>query len=132
MSHFRLFGAVALLLVLLTPVWAEDEAAQWTYSPELLQPFWEGDTVHGESVLFIRDEKTGAARASVLFPVRDVFSVRNSAGDVTYENGKDFVWTPDSREIVLPAGSAIPSRAPHELRRPAKSQKYELTHRDGD
>ncbi len=111
-----------------------DEPAKpkWNYSPELLRPFWLGGTVEGESVLFIKDDKTGEARASVLFPISEVVAVRNSVGDVTYENGKDFVWKPDSREIVLPVGSRIPSRTPAELRRPAKSQKYELTHRDGN
>lgn len=104
----------------------------WTYRSELLRPFWQGDTVDGESVLFIKDAKTGEARAAVLFPIQDVLAVRNSAGDVTFEQGKDFVWKPGSREIVLPAGSRIPSRSPEELRRPAKSQKYELTHRDGN
>src|SRR3990172_9127056 len=45
---------------------------------------------------------------------------------------REYVWKPDSREIVLPVGSRIVSRLPSELRRPAKSQKYELTHRDGN
>jgi acyl-CoA thioesterase I len=88
--------------------------------------------MEGESLLFIKDETTGEARASVLFPIEEIVAVRSSAGDVTYENGKDFGWKPGSREIVLPVGSRIPSRTPHELRRPAKSQKYELTHRDGN
>ncbi len=115
-------------------VGSADEPAKptWNYSPDLLRPFWHGDTVEGESVLFIKDDKTGEARASVLFPIREVLAVRNSVGDVTYENGKDFVWKADSREIVLPAGSRIVSRTPQELRRPAKTQKYELTHRDGN
>jgi acyl-CoA thioesterase I len=111
---------------------ADDATPVWNYRPELLRPFWTGDVVEGESVLFVRDEKTGEARASVLFPIQDVLSVRNSVGDVTYENGKDYVWNADSREIVLPAGSRIVSRTPPELRRPAGSQKYALTHRDGN
>lgn len=110
----------------------EPAPSKWTYRAELLRPFWEGDTVAGESVLFIRDTQTGMARASLLFPLREVITVQNSAGDVTYEQGRDYVWQPDSREIVLPAGSRIPSRTPQELRRPPKSQKYELTHRDGN
>jgi lysophospholipase L1-like esterase len=110
----------------------EPAKAAWKYAPELLRPFWLGEVVEGESVLFIRDEATGEARASVLFPIREVLVVRNSAGDVTYECGKDFVWKADLREIVLPVGSRIPSRTPKQLRRPAKSQKYELTHRDGN
>ena len=128
---------VALLTVLLQPV-ASDEPAQtaWKYSPEFLRPFWEGETVVGESVLFIRDSgpdpATGEARASVLFPIRKLVAVRNSAGDTTYEEGRDYRWTPNSREIVLPAGSRIVARTPQQLRRSAGTQKYRLTHRDGN
>jgi lysophospholipase L1-like esterase len=42
------------------------------------------------------------------------------------------VWKRDSREIVLPAGSRIVSKSLQDLRRPASSQKYQLTHRDGN
>ena len=104
----------------------------WRYVPELMRPFWQGEVIEGESVLFIKDEKTGEARAAVLFPIQEVLSVKNSVGDVAYENGKDFVWKADSREIVIPVGSRIPTKTLQELRRPAKSQKYELTHRDGN
>ncbi len=110
----------------------EPTKPEWQYLPELLRPFWQGNVMEGESVLFIKDPKTGEAKASVLFPVEQVLAVRNSAGDVTYENGRDYAWKPESREIVVPAGSRIVSRLPSELRRPAKSQKYELTHRDGN
>ena len=110
----------------------EPGATAWRYAPELLRPFWRGDTVEGESVLFIKDEATGEAKASVLFPIDQVLAVRNSAGDVTYEEGRDYSWKPGSREIVLPAGSRIASRTPPEMRRPANSQKYQLTHRDGN
>ncbi|MEO2014985.1 MAG: hypothetical protein ABGZ53_11505, partial [Fuerstiella sp.] len=67
------------------PVESEPAEPRWKYSAKLLRPFWQGDTVEGESVLFMRDPKTGEAKASVLFPVMKVLSVRNSAGDVTYE-----------------------------------------------
>lgn len=110
----------------------EPASPMWNYVPELMQPFWQGETMEGESVLFIKDPKTDEARASVLFPIREVVAIRNSVGDVTYEEGRDFDWKPDSREITLPAGSRISSRTPEELRRPAKTQKYELTHRDGN
>jgi lysophospholipase L1-like esterase len=105
---------------------------EWKYRPELLHPFWQGDTVYGESVLFMKEQPAGEGRATLLFPVKRVLAVRNSAGDVTYEEGRDYRVQPDSREIILPAGSRIVCRTPRDLRRPAKSQKYELTHRDGD
>ena len=133
MSHLP-WQSLLLLLLLPTVSLAQEPAKkpEWTYAPELLRPFWEGDTIHGESVLFIKDESTAEAKAAVLFPITKVLAVRSSAGDVTYEEGRDYVWKPDSREIVLPAGSRIASHTPAELRRPAKSQRYELTHRDGN
>jgi acyl-CoA thioesterase-1 len=111
-----------------------DEPAKprWNYAQKLLRPVWQGNTVEGESALFIRDPKTGEAKASVLFPVLKIMSVRNSAGNVTYEEGRDYQWKPESREITLPANSRIISHTPAELRRPAGSQKYKLTHRDGN
>ncbi len=122
-----------LFLMLASSVKAQEPAKPaWQYAPELMRPFWQGDVMEGESVLFIKDSKTGEAKASVLFPVRQVLDVRNSTEDVTYENGRDYVWKPESREIVIPANSRIVSRTPQEMRRPAKSQKYELTHRDGN
>lgn len=110
----------------------EPSESKWNYAPKLLRPFWQGDTIEGESMLFIRDPKTGVAKASVLSPIVDVLSVHNSAGDVTYEAGRDFLWKPGSREIILPARSRIASYFPADLRRPNDSQKYKLTHRDGN
>jgi len=102
------------------------------YAEQFLRPVWLGDTVEGESALFIKDVETGRANASVLFPVQKVISIRNSAGDVTYEEGRDYHWKPGSAEITLPADSRIVSFAAAELRRPAGSQRHKLTHRDGD
>lgn len=123
---------LVLFLIVRSAVAQETDKAVWQYKSELMRPFWQGTRMEAESVLFIKNAKTGTAKASVLFPVERVLAVRNSAGDVTYENGRDYVWNPGSREIVLPVDSRIVSRTPQELRRPAKSQKYELTHRDGN
>jgi lysophospholipase L1-like esterase len=110
---------------------AQNPKHAWQYKPELLQPFWANGLVEGESVLFIKDEKTGQASAKVLFPIQDIIQAQNSAGNVSYELGKDFKLGSDPREIILPVGSRIASFTPADLRRPAKSQPYELTHRDG-
>lgn len=111
---------------------AEKPAGEWKYDADLLRPFWIGERMEGESVLFIRDEANGEASASTLFPIEKVVAVRNSAGTMTYEEGRDYRWKKGDRKIVLPKGSRITSSTPKDLRRPAKSQKYELTHRDGD
>ncbi len=108
------------------------ETSKWQYKPELLRSFWDGETVEGESVLFIKDVASGRASARVLFPIQTITAVTSSSGDVTYELGADYQLGDDRREIILPAGSRIPSTATVDLRRPAKSQQFELTHRDGN
>lgn len=129
--RFLAFRVLLIALLLSLCLQAQAQESKWAYRAELLRPFWEGEVTEGESVLFIKEGPDGEGRASVLFPIQEVLAVRNSAGDVTYENGKDYIWKPDSREIVLPAGSRIPAHTPQDLRRPAKSQQYQLTHRDG-
>jgi len=110
----------------------EQAKPAWKYSADMLRPFWLGDVMQGESVLFVKDEKTGEGRASVLFPIDRVLSVSSSSGEMQYEEGRDYVWKAGSREIVVPAGSRIVVSKPDALRRPAGSQKYRLTHRDGN
>lgn len=112
-------------------------AGSWVYDADQLRPFWNGSIVEGESLLFVRDSLTGEARASLLFPVEEVIRVSravdwNSANGTIFEHGSDYVFKPGSREITLPKGSRIPSYTADQLRRPAGSQKYRLTHRDGN
>ncbi|MFO0977158.1 MAG: GDSL-type esterase/lipase family protein [Planctomycetaceae bacterium] len=143
----RLFVASAFLILMLfstvvsNSLKAQEKTAQensnWKPTPGLLQPFWKGTTVDGESVLFVRDATTGVATGRVLFPVKRVLRVTKAAEwnqpDATvFAEGQDYVVTPGSTEITLPAGSRIPAFTDADLRRPAGSQKYKLTHRDGN
>lgn len=104
---------------------------RWKFEAAPLQPFWKSATMHGESVLFIKDGE-GAAKGKLLLTPTKILKVTSSSGEVMYEAGKDYLWKADSQEISLPAGSRIPWKTPQDLRRPAKSQKYALTHRDGN
>jgi lysophospholipase L1-like esterase len=110
----------------------EPAKPEWKYDSKLLRPFWQGDTIEGESMLFIRNSASDVAKASTLYPISKVLSVRNSADDITYREGRDYQWKPGTREITLTANSRIVSRTPADLRRPDGSQKYRLTHRDGN
>lgn len=105
---------------------------QWEYQPHLLKPFWLESVMDGESVLFIRKEAASDGQAAVLFPIDEVVRVTNSSGDVIYQEGKDYLWKKGSREITCPPGSRIPQRMANDLRREAGTQKYRLTHRDGN
>ncbi len=114
----------------------KEPAVRWKTTPDMLRPFWTGTVVDGESVLFVKDKDSGTASARVLFPIRKVVRMTRATDwhqDVEpFEEGKDFVVQPGSSEIILPAGSRIPSYTEADLRRPAGTQKYKLTHRDGN
>ena len=109
-----------------------EPAPAWAFAPEKLRPFWLSRTMEGESVLFIKADADGQPRASLLFAPTRILSVNSSSGAVTYQEGRDYVWKPGTKEIMLPPGSRIVSKTPQDLRRPAKSQPFALTHRDGN
>ncbi len=141
-SRFFLVAMAVVSIFNARPSSAQDDpqtasTAIWKYDADLLRPFWQCDVVDGESVLFIRDPETGEASAQLLFPIQKIQSVTRatdfrSETAEKYEEGRDYVFKPGSREITLPKDSRIPSFKAAELRRPAGSQKYRLTHRDGD
>jgi acyl-CoA thioesterase-1 len=127
-----LVGLIAVGINLFATASAAQDADAWQYSPNALKPFWQTDVIDGESVLFLRDTKSGIARASLLFPIKEVIAVRDSTGQTTYTEGIDFRYTPVTTEIEIPAGSKIVTKTSADLRVPANSQRYRLTHRDGN
>jgi lysophospholipase L1-like esterase len=126
----RLLPVLALVFCA-SVAFAAEPNKTWTFDPALLKPFWLSDTMLGESVLFIKDHGATEAKASLLFVPTKILSVRNSSGDTTYVEGKDYLWKPNSREIGLPAGSKIVFKTPTDLRRSPGSQPYRLVPRDG-
>ena len=110
---------------------AEPEAA-WKFSPTTLRPFWRSTTMQGESVLFLTGKDGSPPMVSLLFEPTRIVSVSSSSGKTTYEPGRDYIWKPGTKEITLPQGSRIVCKTPADLRRPAGSQQYRLTHRDGN
>ena len=105
---------------------AQEPPEKWTLPADGLRPFWLSTTMEEESVLFVKDEA-----AELLFEPTKILSVRDSSGRITYQEGKDYVLKPGARSISLPAGSTIRASSPQDLRRPANSQQFNLTHRDG-
>ncbi len=120
---------VAIVLSGLALARADDSAA---LRSELPAPFWLSETMEGESVLFMADDTAAVPKATLLFQPTKVLSVCNASGTTTYTEGIDYLWKPGSREITLPQGSRIVHTTSRYLRRPAKSQRYSLSHRDGN
>jgi lysophospholipase L1-like esterase len=104
----------------------------WQFPRAQFHPFWLSTTMYGESVLFMQTNSDSRPRAALLFQPTRISAVRSPSGEVTYKPGRDYVWKPGTREIELPPGSAIVFKTPQDLRRPAKSQRFMLTHRDGN
>ena len=131
----RFLPAIVLLTVALAVgdsiATAAEPGASWEYSPELLRPFWRSTTMYGESVLFLDSGDGSRPGASLLFEPTRIVSVCSSSGKITYEPGRDYIWKPGTKEIVLPEGSRIVRKTPADLRRPAGTQRFRLTHRDG-
>jgi acyl-CoA thioesterase I len=120
----------ACLFLLSAP--AAEKAGGWAYKAQTLRPFWLSRTMEGESVLFVKEPSGEQPRASLLFEPARILSVRSSSGEIVYKEGRDYLWQKGTQDIVLPPGSSIPYNTPAELRRPAGSQPYRLTHRDGN
>ena len=130
MSRSLFFLAIATLSTAVAS--AAEPAQPWHASTASLRPFWLTATMEGESVLFVQEQSGGPPRAALLFEPTRILSVCTSSREVTYEEGRDYVWKPGTNEIVLPPGSRIVFKTPADLRRPAGSQRYALTHRDGN
>lgn len=68
MYPIRTLGVFIFSFGLLAAIFSQDPAKPtWQYSAEWLRPFWLGEVVEGESVLFIRDEKTGECERRCCF-----------------------------------------------------------------
>jgi acyl-CoA thioesterase-1 len=75
-------------------------------------PLWTGQTVYGESVLFV-DHADGTRCARLLFAPTEIVRVESASGETTYQEGVDFRCAGNT--LVLPAGSAIPCKTVAEL-----------------
>ena len=80
----------------------EQENKKW-----ILDRFWETTTMNGESLFFIQENDNELPRASLLFKPDKILSIKNAAEDVTYIEGKDYVFKPGSRIISLTKDSRI-------------------------
>ena len=86
----------------------------------LVQPFWRSDTMHGESLFFV--QQTGELpQAHLLFEPLELLAVKSATGEITYEEGKDYLLNRETRTLTLPPGSRIPFKTAAEVRPPQSS-----------
>lgn len=87
-------------------------------------PFWESDTMQGESVLFVQSEPGRPADAHLAFTPLAVPQLHSCLGTATYVHGTDFTWNKGSRTLVRTEGSRLPFLADQQLHPPRGSQKF--------
>ena len=93
-------------------------------------PFWEGNTVYGESLLFVK-QGDSAASCSCLFKPEKIIELKSTSKGIVYIQGKDYVLKTNSREIVLPPGSRIFFLESESLFPPAGT-KNSISHKKDD
>ena len=108
------------------------QEASWGTWAQWLAPIWEGDTMHGESVLFVQESPDTRPKAALLFPAESIVSVIQTSTGLEYIEGKDFALTEDKTGLVLPEGSRILSRTREELYPPKDSPNSYPAKRDSD
>jgi acyl-CoA thioesterase-1 len=97
-------------------VLAQDASMLSLYQPEfpashqasLLQPFWIGNRMSNEPMMFIQNEGETLATARLLFVPKRILSLSSVNGATTYVEGKDFTRKRGSNVLTLTAGSRIP------------------------
>ena len=100
-------------------------------SHHFMNNFWTSPLMNGESVLVIAAEDERPAHAPLLFTPIEIRAVTNSAGDIGYQPGTDYIAEPETNALIVPRGSRIPVKTPAELTPPKGSQPYSLIRRDG-
>lgn len=82
---------------------AESTIAQWH-----LDPFWQGTTMHGESLFFLEPNADEAATAPLLFLPDEILSVVHPPTGTTFEEGRDFTLDKEQGLLTLTPDSRIP------------------------
>lgn len=97
----------------------------------LLEPFWDCEASHRESVLFVQEEGESHATARLFFPASEVLAIHSADGTTRYELGADVELSADGRQLTLTNDSRIPRLCAAELY-PAAGSERSISHKSGD
>ena len=97
-----------------------------------LAPFWQSDTMHGESLFFLEPEAGAPATAPVLFTPIKVLSLIHPPTGTTYEVNRDYLIDTENKRITLTKNSRIPFTTRKDFEPPlgASGQLYKDETRD--
>ncbi len=94
-------------------------------------PFWAGEVIYGESLIFFRTEAKGLAVGKLLFTPSEIISVKSADGKQTYEADKDFRWDEKAGGLIVLPGSKLPTLSQEELY-PMPGAPRSLPHKAGN
>jgi len=97
----------------------------------LLEPLWQTDTMHRESVLFVADADDNLATGKLLFAADKILEVRSADGQRQFETDRDYRLLPGGHELALLDNSRIPHLKATALF-PPKGAKRSIAHKTGD
>jgi acyl-CoA thioesterase I len=87
----------------------------WRSDQGLDLPVWKSRSLNGDPLFFIQEEGQQLASASLLYAPSSMPKLRSATGEVQYQPGRDFIWTPGSRRIERALNSRIPFRTRAEM-----------------
>lgn len=93
--------------------------------------FGDSTLMQDESLLFYKGNDGEPATSHLLFPAKNIRRMTNTAGDVVYDEGKDFILSEDKTTITLPPTSRIPFFTPADLYLKAKDPNG-ISYKRGD
>ena len=76
----------------------------------VLQPFWEGSKVEGETALFQVGPGSSQPMARLLFQPTRILKITSADGKILFNAGRDYRLKNGTNILELPPGSRIPSR----------------------
>lgn len=126
------YGLRGLALVITMGLAATAAATETVMDSWHLAPFWQSDTMHGESLFFLEPEVDAPATAPLLFTPVNVVSIVHPLTGTTYEEGRDFVVDATHKRITLTKDSRIPYTTRKDFEPPlgASGQLYRDETRD--
>ncbi len=94
-------------------------------------PFWVGNEMPDDPLLFIRPDGAASATAKLLFPADGSLRITSMDGRQVYEPNRDYTWQPGSDTVTLTANTRIPSKTHQEMFPPVDGKDSFGTTADG-
>ena len=118
----KIFLPTALLqLGLLGSALAADTPPRPEPKIALPAPFWSSKTMENEPVLFVQPTDKPVATAKLLFRPSGKLKITHPDLTMTYKEGADYRWNPESGEIELTISSRIPFKTAAQMTPPPGS-----------